>query len=259
MRPTAPHFIVKVSIQQEKQTKEKTGNLFIPQTATFMAFNTQCGEIVAIGEGAAEHFPEAKIGDTLLMHHFVQATDANKAKEEHLIYWDDEYHYYAVTAYEWSGKGNETYGVFDGEKIIPNKEYVFLVPKVVNQSLVKRDSGVLVYDGWTESREEKEDKMNRLKSESQSLALSGTNKDHIRQGIAEKEREMGGISKNINKQEFKPFTLAYANQQLSEDFGTQLQTGDTLFVLNQACGTIITFNETEYIVSKTRFVGALAR
>lgn len=256
MRPTTPYFIVKVSIKQEQLKKEKIGSFYVAPSETFMAYNTQCGEITAIGSGAAEYFPQAKIGHMLIMHHFVQGLNTEAAREDHLVHQDDEYRYYVVAAYDHNGKANETYGVWDGSRIIPNKDYVFLKPKTYNQTIKERESGVLVFDEWHESREDKETKMNALKSESQSLAKSGTNKDHIRKGISEKEQEMSKMSVALNKQEYVLYKVAYANPKLSEGFQRTIQEDDQLYVLNLAASTIVEFMGTEYIVTKTKFVAA---
>lgn len=267
-KPHSPYFLIRVLKQKEKEAKERIGSVLIPETATFMAFNTQCGEIIAIGEKAAKYFPEAKIGHILLVHHFVQGMDADDAKTNHLIYDDADYNYYVVTCYEYNGKGNETYGVWDGKNIIPNKDYVFLEAEkppvndlppdeAINQALKKTDSGLFLFDKWKESREDKEAKQNELKNQVESLAKSGTHKRHINQAIVEKQWEMEAISKEMNVQTYEPHTVAFANDELGKWFGRCKMAGETIGILNMACGTVMNFNGTSYIISKTKFVAYL--
>src|SRR5688572_3754404 len=198
--PMPSYFLIRISREKEIRQKQKIGSIIIPETQTFMMYNVQAGEIVAIGKKAAEYFPEAKIGDTLLCHHFVQGLNEHEAREDHLIHQDEVYNYYVVTCFDFHRKSNETYGIWDGVKIIPNKDYIFLeVPtkddptspdEYINSALQKTTSSILTFTNWTESRETKADKMQRLKSEIQELSKSGAQKPHIAKGIKEKEFEL---------------------------------------------------------------------
>lgn len=267
-RPHSPYFLVRVLKQIEKESKSKIGSIIIPDHLTFMQFNTQCGEIVDIGEGAAKYFPQAKVGQLMLFHHFVQAETKEDAKVNHLIHEDKDFHYYVVTAYEYAGKGNECYGVLDGDRIIPNKDYVFLEAEkppvndlppdeAINQALKKTNSGLFLFDKWKESREDKEAKQNELKSQVESLAKSGTQKRHINQAITEKQWEMEALSKDMNIQTYLPYTVSYANDELSTWFDRPITCGAILGMLNFACGTTLNFNNRQYIVSKVKFIAYL--
>jgi len=267
-RPHSPYFLIRVSKQDEIDKRTKIGSILIADTQTFMQYNTQCGEIVDTGKDAAKYFPEAKIGDTLLIHHFVQANDKNDAKENHLIHEDEKFNYYVVTAFEYGGKTNETYGVWDGEKIIPNKDYVFLkteknaIPglppdEAVNQALKKTETGLFVFNEWKESRESKEERQSELKRQAEELSKSGNNKLHIKQAIQIKEWEMEELSRDINKQTYLPYTVAYAHPQLSEWFDMEIKEGEVLGMFNMACGTIVNFMGTDFIVAKSKFIAYL--
>lgn len=267
-RPHSPYFLVRVSKQKEKESKQKVGSIIIPDNLTFMQFNTQVGEVVGIGEAAGKYFPEAEVGHWLLMHHFVQGMDANDARTNHLIHEDEDYNYYVVTVYACNGKDAEGYGVWDGEKIIPNKDYVFLFPEkppvndlppdeAINQALKKSESGLFLFSKWRETREDKEAKQAELKKQVEELSKSGTNKIHIQQAIAGKQLEMDAISKDINVQTYAPYAVAFANPQLSEWFGRPITSGEVLGLLNIACGTGLTVNGVDYIVAKTKFIAYL--
>lgn len=267
-RPHAPYFMVQSSRQKERDSKDKIGDIFIASSQTFMLYNLQQSPIVGIGERAKSYFPEAKVGDTLIYHHFVQGNNETDAKENHLVHQDEDFNYYVVSATEVPGKDIEAYGVFNGETIIPNKDYVFLETKKpivedlpnddrINQSLKKTESGLFLFNEWKETREEKEDRLSRLKMETQELSKSGNHKQHVQQGILEREREMNEISAQINSSKYQPFTVAYANPLLSEWFDRPIMKGDVLGMLNVACHTTVKFNGEEYIVAKTKYIAYL--
>lgn len=266
-RPMNPYFLIRLPRQKERDAKEKQGRFYIHPTEAVMQYNLPSGEIVDISPKAAEYFPEAKVGHQLLLHHFVQGLNENEAKGDTLVHQDEEFNYYVVTAYEHNGKGVEAYGVWDGDKIIPNKDYVFLstekvntdlpLDELVNQSLEVTNSGLLVFKKWEETRESKEARQGMLKKEVEDLSKSGTHKAHIQKAIAEKEIEMGVISQEINQKKYKDFTISYANPELSEWFGRKVGAGDRIATLNIAAYTKFTFMETEYIVSKTKYIAFL--
>lgn len=247
MTPHAPYFIIKIP----RKRKEKIGTFFIPEVERYMGHNYQHGEIVGIGEGAAKHFPEAKVGHTLLVHHLVENMNEEEAREDHLVDQDDDYNYYVVTAYEYAGKNIEAYGVWDGEKIIPNKDYIFLVPNNDPSELKQSDSGLFIFNNWKETREDLERKQAQIKDQSENLAKSNPQKEHIAKGIAEMEREMSNISVKINKREYLPFKIAAYNPELSE------QAIETAYVYNIAAHTEISFMGKTYIVAMSKHIGGV--
>lgn len=273
MRPMPPYFLVKVA----RKTRDTGGRIIVPDTIKFMAFNLQCGEIVDIGDYAKAHFPEAKIGHTLIFHHFVESENEREARVDHLIHQEDNYNYYCVTVSEHNGKMNETYGVWDGEKIIPNKDYIFLyLPEKVksevdldafaeetgnrvNIPMAVTDGGLLVFKEWEDSRENKEAKQAELKKQAQELSKSGNHKQHIQQAISAKEREMEEISVDINKKKYLPFKVAYYHPDLITHFGGQkeITKEDNVYVLNIAAMTEVKFKDTTYIVAKTNYIGCI--
>lgn len=268
-RPHSPYFLIRISRQEQAQKKQKIGSIIIPETQTFMMYNLQCGEIVGIGQNAHEYFPEVEIGHTLLIHHFVQGADDNEAREDHLIHQDEVYNYYVVACFDFYRKGNETYGVWDGTKIIPNKDYIFLeTPKkdepkspdeYINAALKSTSGGILTFTNWQESRESKADKMQRLQAEIQELSKSGAQKPHIAKGIQERERELELLSVDINTKSYVPYTIAAFNLELKEQFdnSANIEVGEQVWLLNIAAQTQIEFNDKSYIVAKTNYIGVI--
>lgn len=267
-RPHNPYILIRLERDKEREAKEKQGILYIPPAESLMQYNLPSGEIVAMSPKASEYFPQAKIGHQLLLHHFVQGVNETDARVEHLVHQDDEYNYYVVTPCEHNGKGVEAYGVYDGENIIPNKDYLFLetdtkkIPdlpqdELLNQSLEVSTGGLLVFREWKESRESKEERQNFLKKQVEDLSKSGNHKKHIQEAIAEKEMEMGAISQDINKQKYETYTVAFCNPELSETFNHHVKSGSRISMLNIAAYTKVVFMGMEYIVSKVKYIGFL--
>lgn len=262
--PMPSYFLIRISREKEIQRKQKIGSIIIPETQTFMMYNVQAGEIVGIGKKAAEYFPEAKIGHILLCHHFVQGSNEQEAREDHLIHQDETYNYYVVTCFDFYRKPNETYGVWDGEKIIPNKDYIFLeTPKedspntpdeYINSAIKQTPGGLLTFTNWTESRETKAEKMQRLKTEIQELSKSGAQKPHIAKGIQVKERELEQLSLNINSKSYQQYKIAAFNPDLKNSL-PEIEVGGSVYALNIAAQTELDFINKKYLVVKTNYIG----
>jgi hypothetical protein len=267
-KPFNPYFLVRTERVKEKESKTKIGSLYVSEVEALMQYNLASAEIVDISEKAAKYFPEAKIGHQLLMHHFVIDVNEAAAREDHLVHQDDTYNYYVVTAYEHHGKGAECYGVWDGERIIPNKDFVFLeddkaaindLPpeEAINAALEKTDAGLFLFKEWKQTREDKEQKQANLKKEVESLSKSGVHKKHIQEAIREKEVEMGAIGSDINKQKYQSYQVAFANKELSEWFNRDITGGETLAILNIAAQSKLKFKGKEYIVCKSKYIACL--
>lgn len=272
-RPVPQYFLIRIKRQEGSQKKQSIGSIIIPQTHTFMMYNMQAGEVVGIGRKAHEYFPEVQEGHTLLVHHFVEGASESEAREDHLVHQDEDYNYYVVSCFEVIGKSiskrNETYGVWDGEKIIPNKDYIFLeVPPInapvtadeyINSAINKTASGIFTFKKWEQSRESKAEKMQRLKSEIESLSKSGISKPHITQGIQEREAELEALSLDINARKYECHTIAAFNPILKEGLSqyADLRIGGKIYILNIAAQTQIEFNDKKYIVAQTEYIGGI--
>lgn len=262
--PMPSYIMIKIERALQEKKKNKLGSIIIPETQRFLMYNMQGGEIVAIGSKAKEYFPELEIGHTLLCHHFVEDEGEQSAREDHLIRQDETYNYYVVTCFDFHRKSNETYGIWDGEKIIPNKDYIFLeLPtkqepntpdEYINSALKQTQGGILTFTNWTESRETKAEKMQRLKTEIQELSKSGAQKPHIAQGIKVKEQELEQLSLDINNKSYQQYTVAAFNPDLKNNF-PHLEVGNSIYVLNIAAQTEIDFMGKKYIVTKINYIG----
>lgn len=261
------YFLVKCSIQEQEERMSKVGSIIIPVGHRYMVYNMEYGEIVAVGSRAAQLFPPAKVGMTLIMHHFVQGESDRESEEEHLIGKDDSYKYYLVTCCAFNGKRNETYGVWDGQKIIPHPDFVFLAPEPPRQSADAKDfidsavtqtaGGLLVFKEWKETQETLTEKMDKIKNKIQSLSKSGLNRPHIRQQIFYLEEELEKISRQLNTITYEPYEVEYAPEILSsrEWFNRPITKGRKLYIQSNAANTVINFRESHYRIAKLDNIG----
>ncbi len=268
IKPMPPYFLIRISRETQRAKREKIGIIHISPKETFMVYNVQYGEIMAVGKKAAEYFPEAKIGHTLICHHFVQDTSDHEAKVNHLVHQDETYNYYVVTAYEVPGKKNETFGVWDGEKIIPNKDYVFLEPEKpavkwgsndehINARTKKTKGGLLVFKDWKEDKETLIERMGKLKAEISSLCKTGVSNPIVRQMITAKEKELDELVIKVNLVQFEPYTVVAAPKILSEMFGMRILPGKEIYILSNAAEMGIEVMGKNYRIAKVdvKYIG----
>jgi hypothetical protein len=261
------YFIVKIPIVDQRDRKEKIGSIYIAPSYVFMTRNMQSGIIVSIGSRVKEAFPEAKEGDLLIFHHFIE-------DDESLIASDAEFNYYAVPGVdikitqdgaEKTKTPNRVYGIWDGERIIPHKEYVFLkkeepanerlpLNEFINESIESSKGGLLVFKEWRTTTAEKVEKMERLKKDVGTLSHGGAHNAHIAGLIREKEAEMQSISATLNQKRYLPYLVAYANPLVSQWCDTTIGDNDILYMFNLGCQTEVEFNKTNFIVAKSEYI-----
>ena len=234
-----------------------------------MTREIQAGQILGISEIAAKEFPEAKKGNILLHHYFVTGKEAEDADGgRYHIYSDPYFNYYTVSSTSHNGRPNECYAVFNGEKIITNKEYIFLEvepppfnnltpEEFISKNTHVSKGGVLVFKEWKISRKEKGERMQTLKFENQELARTPMNPE-VKKKIEDNEKEMSLISADVNKPRYEPYTVAASNPTLDKHFKQPVKKGDVVYMKNNACQTKIQFLEKEYIVAKVdNYIGML--
>lgn len=254
LTPLPYYFIVKINTTDQENRKEKIGSLYLHFNEVQMQRNMQCGEICAVGSKAASQFKEAKVGDILIFHHFVEGSDKNKSN---IIYSDDTYNYYNVTASEYNGRRNETYGLWNGTKIIPHPDFVFIVPEIkskeisadtfIESNTIKVGS-LLLFSNWEEKREDKEYKTKVLTEEIKNLSKSSMN-DQIKIGIETKEKEAADITLSLNRSKYTYLKVAFHNSKWIKD---------NVYALNQAALTEIDFMDKKYILLHSKYIVATA-
>jgi len=246
MQVLNPYFLVKVPKVQEQDKREKEGALYLHPSFVWMTKNTQCGVIENISHEAHKQLPEAKVGDILIIHHFAQGSLSKlEPEKKYLVHDDNEHNYYKVTAKEIAGINNQTYGVYNGETIIPNKDYVFLEVEPVDK--IEHDEFMPILNTSIEIMYER---MEWLKNENVKIGKTGMTEDRIK-AIQRNEKEAAALAKEVNKKEHLRYKVAYANPSL------KINSGEIVHALNIACNTQIEFNGKEYRVVETRFLSAL--
>lgn len=245
--PNPNSIVVSINKVKQKEKKEKIGSLYVVTNEKDESRNMQQGEVVGFGSNLNHLFPQAKIGHTAILHWLVESR-----QRSYKIFEDENNNYYQVTACEFNGRANELYGVWDGEKIIPNPEYIFLEKEKDTRELKESESGILLYENWTETRKDKEDKMATINAEIQSLTKTKMS-NQLAGGIREKEAELAKISNDINKQRIQFYKVAAINPDVAEEiencFGHEFKIGDKVGFLNLATQTTVEFMGTEYIVA----------
>lgn len=217
LKPMPQYFIIKINIEEQKNRKEKIGSLYVHTSHTFMQRNQQMGEIVAIGHIAHKQFPEAEIGNTLIFHHFVEGTDS---KNSNLIYADNEFYYYNVTASDFNGHRNETYAVYQNGSIIPHPDFIFIEPEMKPKDIAVDDfieqnttqvGNLILFNNWDDTREAKELRAATITEEIKSMSKGKNLSDSTKMGLLEKQQEAEKITASLNKQEYIPLKVAFAH------------------------------------------------
>lgn len=285
LTPSAQFFLVRIPKNQQKERLEKIGSIYIPPDYVFLTRGMQCGEIIAIGEGAKQYFPEAQIGHILLFHHIVEGKKDHNGNYSFYIGADDEYTYYIVTAYSDNGEKNLSYGVWDGEKIIPNKDYIFLkthqeketdIPELELESCLAGEGsfkpdiamtfsagGLIIPKERKKSRHELTEQMNKNTIRIKQISRISRMRPEVVEEIQNLEAENNRISKEINKRTYEFHTIAAINQefniQIERSFNHKVNAGDKVAMLNIACYTEVEFLKQTYIVAETQYFGCTER
>jgi co-chaperonin GroES (HSP10) len=255
--PLPHYFIIKIDIKKQKQRKAKIGSgvLYSHVNEVFMKRNMQSGEVVAIGSIAAKQFKEVSIGDTLLIHHFVEG-DNDKSN---FIYSDETYNYYTCTAKEFNGRRNESYAVYKNGKIIPHPDFVFIekeetVKEISAEEFVEKNTkkvgSLFLFNEWKENREDLENKASTIIKEIKSQSQGKHLRDDVKIGLEEKQKEAGRITNSLNKKEYIKRKVAFHHPSL--------KVKENIFVLNLASETELEVFDKKYIVIQTKYISATA-
>lgn len=272
----APHYVlVKCSIAEQKKRQEKIGSVIVPPSETYMIYNMEWGEIISIGHKAHKNFPQMKVGHTIIMHHYVQGESKADSKINHLIHEDKKYRYYAITTQDLSSdsfsRRNETYGVWDGEKIIPHPNFVFLkyndqedktygfADKESGQKIKKSKGGLFVFTEWKESNEYLTEKMGNIKTQTLELSKTKRNQAQVFAEMQKREEEMERISMKINSKYCSLHIVEYAPSSLSEKLSSPCHKGSQIFIENTGSRTIIAFKDKKFRMGLTKYVTAIKK
>lgn len=100
--------------------------------------------------------------------------------------------------------------------------------------------------------------MKKIQAEIDNLAQTTMN-DQVKKGIESKEAELAKLSAKINSKRYESYTIAYINPILSKElenvFDMPCNNGDEIYALNIACQTKVEFNNVEYRVAESKYIG----
>lgn len=274
-------FLVKINKQDQKNFKQKISSnspFFMPISQTHNTRNMEHGEIVQIGDwmkGTSDFevyekgrgiygWESCEVGMTLIFHHTIEQHVTDKdSKAQYWLFEDGTHNYYIVD-------GINIRGFYDGEKIVPHPNFVFLknVPAfesdgeldaATGNKLVKSKGGILLIAKWDESASNISQKSERIKEQIESLAKS-TRTDEIQRKMESLEEERNQLNRSAQKKRYLPYRLAHFNRKLERDFGKKLVDNDILFCFNKACLYICNFQdkaEYSYIICLQEHIGLL--
>jgi hypothetical protein len=274
--PMPPYFLIRIGKVMQKETKEKIGSLYFPEQYAFMRRELQFGEIVKIGQEAADYMPMAEPGDFLLIHHLVSGKKDDKGHNYYRVGEDDDFNYYVVNAFELPGEMPLAYAVAKGTEIIPTPDYIFLEVPVEEDVSITTESGISFKMPKNKTRDEwtaiMKDNMTRIKQLSRNIPQTHLEQIMIMEDPEKKEKHLYAmseikkleainltISKQINKKKYEVFTVAAINPQwhqlIKEEMGEDILPGDKIYFLNIAAQTKMNFSGTEYIVAQSKYFG----
>lgn len=112
-------IIVRIDISAQKIKKETTeSGLLLSPLYQYMLYNLQYGEVMEIGSEAAEFYPEIEVGDTAILHHFVESDDFRVIKKEYGKYENVLYEYRVINCLD--KKHREIFGKLHHKKSFPS-------------------------------------------------------------------------------------------------------------------------------------------
>lgn len=277
-------ILVKINKKEQadfKQKISKNSPFFMPVGLTFNSRNMECGEIVQIGErmkGADKYmdyenqgkdghwgiygWEDCKIGHTLIFHHTVE-DNSNTANKQFWVFEDETYNYYAI---DW----HNIRGFYDGVKIVPHPNFVFLknipafesdgeVDPITGNKLQKSESGLYLIADYENSASTIAQKSEAIKEHIESLAKTKNRTPDMQIVMEDLEKQRIDMNRKAQKNVFLPYRLAYANKKLERDFGCKLKENDVLFAFNKACLYVSNFqlHDYSYIIALSDHVACL--
>lgn len=279
--PLPAYFLIKIGKVEQRDKKEKEGSLYFPTQYAYMRRELQFGEIIAIGKDAAEFFPEASVGDLLLVHHFTSGKVTDKGHSFYIIHEDDEFKYYAVNAFEIPGERQLAYGCYSNGKLIPTPDHIFLEIPKEKTGIELRESGVYSVTERKKTRTEWQEiiKKNfaRIRSLSRNIPYDQREYDRSNKSIMKGaldelkllEAENKRITAMLNKKKYDLFKVVAFNESwlvglcgLIYDNTETLESvceGDEVYMLDIACLTTVQAFGKEFIVAEVKYFAGSKR
>jgi|ERR1700761_2576511 len=84
MQITRQFILVRIDKVKQNASREKKGNIYLPQSFIYMKYNLQYGEVVQVGSKALAAYPFIEPGDTAIFKHTIEEEDWRVVgKEDH--------------------------------------------------------------------------------------------------------------------------------------------------------------------------------
>lgn len=256
-------FLVRINKQEQHNFKykySKSSPIYIPLGNIFNSKNMECGEIVQIGKNVETLFEGCEVGHTLIFHHSIE--DIGKEGKGYFVDEDETYNYY-VCPFLFAR------GYYDGSKITPTNEYIFLKNISALPSKGERDDisgrdiqvskgGIFTFSEWKDSPQDIAEKVEKIKQRVQSLTKS-TRTPQIQTELENLDKESQRLNKEAQKKAYLPYRLAASNKIVDRNFGFKLKEDDLLYCFNKECLYISNFQDKEYsyIICRNEGIGLL--
>lgn len=259
------YFLIQFDKELIKQKRTLPGNLLVPDTDESGKHSLCYGKIVQVGttnkgeQVANKKFPEAQVGDTAILQHWVET--------EQPIHADEKYFYVPVHDDEYNIKGIEkpdgtliahpsNIFCFDPEKMKEKGKIVPLdhsqIPQPRNWNL--SESGLFLFDGSFEDAENIREKIEEVELHSKHIA-EGLRSDTAQQRIAEYQKEGEKLTRQLNERVVHELTALFMHPTTEKELSGITQS-DHIFALGwpENKGYELNYKGVEFVIIRTKDV-----
>lgn len=262
------YFLVRIDKKKQEYLKTHVSQnslIYVPLGSVHQSRNMEHGILCQIGDKMKDiyGFENLRVGHILLFHWQIERVSGKPQDKQYFVYEDETYSYYVVDE-------DNVRGYFDGEKIVPHPNFVFLknIPAFesegeydenLNAYLKDTGNGLVVFSDWNKSPQRYSERVTNIKNQIAGL-IKSTRTPEIQSKLEELEKEKQQINKELQKNKYLPYKLAYCNKKMDTDCGIKLKEDDIIYAFNKAALYITNFQNKEYsyIIVNTEQIGCFA-
>jgi len=259
-------FLVRINKKEQNDCKQKIAKgspFFMPAGLRFNSRNMEYGDILQIGEDVAkiEGWEGCQPGHILCFHHTIEDTSST-AIRHYFLYDDDEYNYYAVDEIN-------VRGYYDGEKVVPHPNFIFLknipcyesegeVDSNTGNKIQKTEGGLLLITNWDENPSMIRQRSEKIKEHIESLSKSNRTPE-IQLAMESMEEERKKLNRLAQRRLFLPYRVAYAPITVLNKFKNPIKEDSIIYCYNKGCLYISNFQleKYSYIICEIKHIGGL--